>query len=41
MQDFLIGVVYSGPGAQLQQAAWIGGSDDCGAGGGGVLHFLG
>ena len=30
-----------GPGAKLQQAARVGGSDDRGAGSGGVLHFLG
>lgn len=40
MEDLLIGAVERGSGAQLQEAAGIGGSDDRGARGLGVWHFL-
>ena len=41
MQDFLVGVVKLGAGAELEEAAGVGGDDGLGAGGGGVPHFLG
>jgi hypothetical protein len=41
VEDFLVGAVDGGAGAQLQQAAGVGGSDSLGACGLGVAHFLG
>ena len=37
----MIGVVELGAGAELQEATGVGGSDDGGQGGGGILHFVG
>lgn len=41
MEDFLVGTMEGGAGAELQEAAGVGGSDDLGAGGLGVAHFIG
>ncbi len=41
VEDFLVGAVDGGAGAQLQQAAGVGGDDGLGAGGFGVAHFFG
>ncbi len=41
MKDFLVGVVKLGAGAELQEAAGVCGYDGLGAGGGGVMHFVG
>lgn len=41
MEDFLVGVMEGGAGAELQEAAGVGSGDDLGAGGLGVAHFFG
>ena len=41
MEDFMVGVVERGAGAELQEAAGVGGDDGLGAGGLGVAHFFG
>jgi len=40
VEDFLVGVVELDARAELQQAAGVGGSDNFGPGGGGILHFV-
>jgi hypothetical protein len=41
VEDFLVGVVERGAGAELQEAAGVGGDDRLGLGGLGVAHFFG
>jgi len=41
VEDLLVGTVDGGAGAELQQAAGVGGDDGLPAGGLGVAHFLG
>jgi len=40
VENFLVGAVEGGAGAELQEAAGIGGNDDLGARGLGVAHFF-
>jgi hypothetical protein len=41
VENFLAGAVDGGAGAELEEAAGIGGDDSLGAGGLGVAHFFG
>ena len=41
VEDFLIGLVDGGAGAELEEAAGVGGNDGLGASGLGMLHFFG
>ena len=41
MEDFLVGVVELDAGAELQEAAGVGGDDGFGGGGGSMMHFVG
>jgi len=41
VEDFLVGAMEGGAGAELEEAAGVGGGDDLGAGGLGVMHFFG
>ena len=41
VEDFVVGAVDGGAGAELEEAAGVGGDDGLGAGGLGVAHFIG
>ena len=41
MKHLLVGLVELDAGAELEEAAGVGGDDGFGAGGAGVMHFVG